>query len=195
MEKEILIYGLRDPLTDEYRYIGKSTSGLKRPKAHFTYSHNESVNIWMYELRQCAVLPYIDVLEYCNEEELNSKEKFWVNFYLDSGCKLFNTIKYLGHNNEVLETKLLVEQQRLNDLINSVTNEISTASSIGGYITKRRKQLNLTQPQLSDICGIGINTLYKLERGQSNPTIGILLKLYDYLGCTLVPMISRPKLM
>jgi len=42
---EILIYGLRDPRTDEYRYIGKSTSGLNRPKSHFTYSHNSSVNI------------------------------------------------------------------------------------------------------------------------------------------------------
>jgi DNA-binding helix-turn-helix protein len=40
----------------------------------------------------------------------------------------------------------------------------------------------ITQPDLADIAGISINTLYKIERGQANPTIEVLGKILDVLG-------------
>lgn len=55
-------------------------------------------------------------------------------------------------------------------------------SEIGIFIKKRRQELNITQPHLAALAGISKNTLYKLERGQSNPTIDVLLKLTDVLG-------------
>lgn len=55
-------------------------------------------------------------------------------------------------------------------------------SEIGISIKKRRQELKITQPHLASLAGISKNTLYKLERGQSNPTIDVILKLTDVLG-------------
>lgn len=54
--------------------------------------------------------------------------------------------------------------------------------TIGEQIRLRRKELMITQPDLADIAGISINTLYKIERGQANPTIEVLGKILDVLG-------------
>lgn len=53
---------------------------------------------------------------------------------------------------------------------------------IGKSIKQRRKSLKITQPHLAQLAKVGINTLYKIERGQANPTIDILEKITDVLG-------------
>lgn len=53
---------------------------------------------------------------------------------------------------------------------------------IGEQIRLRRKELMITQPNLADIAGISVNTLYKIERGQANPTVKVLGKILDVLG-------------
>lgn len=58
----------------------------------------------------------------------------------------------------------------------------SLRTTIGEQIRLRRKELMITQPDLADIAGISINTLYKIERGQTNPTIEVLGKILDVLG-------------
>lgn len=57
-----------------------------------------------------------------------------------------------------------------------------TNSTIGNNIKLRRKQLKVTQSQLADLSGLSINTLYKIERGQANPTIDTLILIADVLG-------------
>jgi len=57
-----------------------------------------------------------------------------------------------------------------------------TNSSIGNSIKLRRKYLKVTQSQLADLSGLSINTLYKIERGQANPTIDTLISISDILG-------------
>jgi len=56
---------------------------------------------------------------------------------------------------------------------------------IGQAIKNRRKELNITQPHLAELAQISVNTLYKLERGQGNPSLDILIKLSDVLGMEL----------
>jgi len=53
---------------------------------------------------------------------------------------------------------------------------------IGKSIKERRKILRVTQPQLAELAGISVNTLYKIERGQANPTLDTLTKIADTLG-------------
>jgi y4mF family transcriptional regulator len=55
-------------------------------------------------------------------------------------------------------------------------------STIGKALRERRKSLGITQPQLANLAGISVNTLYKLERGQSNPTLEVLVKIAEVLG-------------
>lgn len=48
---------------------------------------------------------------------------------------------------------------------------------IGQQIKERRKSLKVTQRQLAELAGIGINTLTKIERGEANPSLGMELTL------------------
>ncbi len=58
-------------------------------------------------------------------------------------------------------------------------------SAIGETIKKRRKQLGITQPHLAELAKVSTNTLYKLERGQGNPSLEVLNKLAEVLGMEL----------
>jgi transcriptional regulator with XRE-family HTH domain len=58
-------------------------------------------------------------------------------------------------------------------------------TKIGQAIKNRRKELNITQPHLAELAQMSVNTLYKLERGQGNPSLDILIKLSDVLGMEL----------
>jgi len=64
-------------------------------------------------------------------------------------------------------------------------HEISSSfnmKKIGEEIKRRRKLLNITQKTLSELAGVGINTLTKMERGEANPTIDVLEKVLNTLG-------------
>ena len=64
-------------------------------------------------------------------------------------------------------------------------------SNIGQQIKERRKSLNVTQRQLAELSGIGINTLTKIERGEANPSLSILNRILDTLGLELTTDIKR----
>ncbi len=57
--------------------------------------------------------------------------------------------------------------------------------TLGQTIKKRRKELSITQPHLAELANISTNTLYKLERGQGNPSLDVLNKLAEVLGMEL----------
>jgi y4mF family transcriptional regulator len=59
------------------------------------------------------------------------------------------------------------------------------AERIGQTIKDRRKELGITQPHLAELAQISTNTLYKLERGQGNPSLDVLNKLANVLGLEL----------
>lgn len=60
-----------------------------------------------------------------------------------------------------------------------------SVSYIGKAILSRRKALKITQPQLSEMAQISVNSLYKIEKGQSNPSIELLEKIAAVLGMEL----------
>ncbi len=53
---------------------------------------------------------------------------------------------------------------------------------IGSQIKMRRKVLRISQRELADFAEISVNTLYKIERNQGNPTLEVLEKIADVLG-------------
>ena len=68
------------------------------------------------------------------------------------------------------------------------------ASTIGQTIKQRRKELGITQPDLSELAGVSKNTLYQLERGQGNPSLDIITKLAEVLGMELKLEVKKNKL-
>jgi transcriptional regulator with XRE-family HTH domain len=45
--------------------------------------------------------------------------------------------------------------------------------------------LKITQPDLAQVANVSVNTLYKIERGQANPTLDVIEKIADVLGLEL----------
>ena len=64
---------------------------------------------------------------------------------------------------------------------------------IGQAIRDRRKELGITQPHLAEVAGVSTNTLYKLEKGQGNPTLDVLTKLTEVLGMELKLEVKKLK--
>lgn len=63
--------------------------------------------------------------------------------------------------------------------------------NIGEAIKNRRKELGITQPNLAELAQISTNTLYKLERGQGNPSLDVLNKLAEVLGMELILEVKK----
>jgi len=52
----------------------------------------------------------------------------------------------------------------------------------GNIIKERRKALSITQRELAALAGVGINTLTKIERGEANPSLKVVMRILDTLG-------------
>jgi transcriptional regulator with XRE-family HTH domain len=56
---------------------------------------------------------------------------------------------------------------------------------MGLFIKERRQVLGIIQPDLAEMAQVSINTIYKIERGETNPSIKVLNKLAEVLGIEL----------
>ena len=63
--------------------------------------------------------------------------------------------------------------------------------TLGVIIKNRRKELSITQPHLAELAKVSTNTLYKLERGQGNPSLDVLNKLAEVLGMELTLEVKK----
>lgn len=52
----------------------------------------------------------------------------------------------------------------------------------GNIIKERRKSLSITQRELATLSGVSINTLTKIERGEANPSMKVVMNILDTLG-------------
>ena len=91
-----IIYGLFDPRTDELRYVGKSTSGLKRPRNHTKTSdlkrHGRThKTAWVKSLLSVGLKPVVKVLWECSTAEvLYDEEQRQIAHYRRLGFRLTN---------------------------------------------------------------------------------------------------------
>ncbi len=63
--------------------------------------------------------------------------------------------------------------------------------ALGETIRNRRKELRITQPHLAELANVSTNTLYKIERGQGNPSLDVLSKLAEVLGMELTLEVKK----
>lgn len=54
--------------------------------------------------------------------------------------------------------------------------------TLGNIIRDRRKSLNINQPTLASLAGVGLNTLVAIERGNGNPKLNTVMMILDTLG-------------
>jgi hypothetical protein len=83
--KNIKIYKLLDPITNEIRYIGKTKNVLsKRYNEHISRAkkgHHLHVYCWISKLLKDNLKPKIELVEECTENNWEEREQYWISFY------------------------------------------------------------------------------------------------------------------
>lgn len=171
MKNDYLIYALRDPITDAIRYVGKSSVGISRAHQHFIKSHNPQLDAWIQTLREQGKIPFIDILEQCNPDNLSEKEAFWIDIY--KSVDLFN-----------------VQCKRTLDRDDS-RNLLVKYNSMKKLLKDRRKMLHLKQEDVAEIAGITVKTIHDIENETGNPTFDNVKKYMEILGLELVPQLRQ----
>jgi len=63
-------------------------------------------------------------------------------------------------------------------------DEIEALSQIVGTMIERRHELDLSQRDLAELCGIPHSSVARIESGKSTPNLNTMLKIFDQLGLT-----------
>lgn len=64
--------------------------------------------------------------------------------------------------------------------------ELATLSDLGRTIREERKRQGLTQDELAQLAGVGINFVSQIERGKPTAEIGKAFALLRMLGITVI---------
>ena len=94
MQEFAKIYALICPITNNIRYIGKTTSTLeKRLKRHKKEKNNTYKSRWIFKLKKLNLIDDLKIIliEECVKEELNIREIFYIKNYKENGFDLTNT--------------------------------------------------------------------------------------------------------
>ena len=95
MKTKYLVYALLNPKTNEIRYVGKSSQGMRRPKDHCT-AHGRRGNThrhrWLNQMwNEDKTIPSILVLRNCDcEMEALEHEILLIAVFRDAGFRLTN---------------------------------------------------------------------------------------------------------
>ena len=117
MNKKGKIYVLKDPRTNEVRYVGQTKQSLKnRLVTHIYDSINYRFNApkcnWIRKLLSLSLFPIQELLEEVEFKDLDKREIYWIQYYRNLlGDKILNLTD--GGNNICLSIK---EYQRIKQI-------------------------------------------------------------------------------
>lgn len=89
----VKIYTLSHPITNEIRYVGKTTESLeKRLKRHLIESRQKSCHrhLWINSLINDRLIPKIEILDDVHEENWQLWETYWIAQFKNWGFNLVN---------------------------------------------------------------------------------------------------------
>ena len=89
-EPDSYIYCLRDPDTNEIRYVGRSRTPADRLRRHIRDSGHDGtgVSVWLRSLQ--GRRPKLEIMERCSDSSANERERYWIN-HLGVGNRLVNS--------------------------------------------------------------------------------------------------------
>lgn len=70
----------------------------------------------------------------------------------------------------------------------------AVACQFGKAVRELRLKKDLSQQQLADACGLDISYVGQIERGQRNPTLGVMQGMASVLHVPLSEMLKRARL-
>lgn len=75
------IYKLLDPRDQSIKYIGKTNHIRTRLRKHLTQTGSTRKHKWIKCLKKERLIPIIVVIEICNGNNVDEREKYWIRFY------------------------------------------------------------------------------------------------------------------
>jgi predicted GIY-YIG superfamily endonuclease len=87
------VYGLKDPRTDEVRYIGMTVNVTQRFSYHISRidKSNQTKQSWLDDLKANSLQPDLIIIEdNLDRQEAFVREKYWLQIYLEQGANLTN---------------------------------------------------------------------------------------------------------
>ena len=73
-----------------------------------------------------------------------------------------------------------------NPEIGADLDEVEAISQVVGAMIERRHDMNLSQRDLADLCGLPHSSVARIESGKTTPNLSTLLKIFRELGLILV---------
>lgn len=79
----LFIYCVKDPITNEIRYIGQTSRGKKRFYQHIRASKykNQPICCYIKSLISKNLKPIFEVIEYCTLDNIDDKEMYYISLY------------------------------------------------------------------------------------------------------------------
>lgn len=81
-----------------------------------------------------------------------------------------------------------------NTIFTLKSQHIGIIKKFGNIIKERRRSLSITQRELATLSGVSINTLTKIERGEANPSLKVVMNILDTLGLQIDINVKSNKL-
>lgn len=106
--KKVTIYVLKDPRTNEIRYVGKTVKKdlNKRLIEHCAQQNKTHKYFWIAQLKNENLKPIIEAVEKCTDNDWQEREIYWIQYYKDLNCKLTNSHEGgMGGHNPSAETR------------------------------------------------------------------------------------------
>ena len=98
MEKEVKIYVLKNPETNQIHYVGRSVNPKGRYRVHIHLAlkskHKNIKDAWICSLLNKNTKPTLEIIESVNQSEAIEREKFWIE-ELRKTCDLKNSRDYI----------------------------------------------------------------------------------------------------
>ena len=89
---ETYIYTLKDPISNEIRYVGKSNNPKQRFKAHLNKcrKHQKHKSNWIEKLKKLGLKPIFEIINTVPIDEWKFWEKYWISQMKTWGFNLIN---------------------------------------------------------------------------------------------------------
>lgn len=163
-----LIYGLRDPRNDVYKYIGKTTIGNNRPLSHLVKSHNTLVNEWVNELSKSGLTPFVDIIQRdIPLEDLAGKEKYYITYFSDLYGQLFNGGE---HVRECIHEPSILDYKQIDDALFTLLN-------LGEVYKMLKASTGFCNDTIGHMLNISRKTAYRLKESETNITLDTVIRM------------------
>ena len=184
MEKTVYIYIILNPITNEVRYVGKTTNIKRRFYQHLHTKLNSYCSKWIFSLLKQNIIPEFSIIDEVTEDNWQFWETYWIAQFKSWGFNLTNlTSGGEGCNNRLVskETRIRISNNQKNEKgywfgkkfsDEHIKNMIRTGEN-HHYFNKKFSEEHKKKISLSKK-GINLTTEHKIRignsiKGENNP--------------------------